>query len=206
MKVIDLEQHFETHLWIEALKNNAGYPRFDEEKGLGYWEESWIPNTKTGANEKLLDLGEGRLALMDKCGIDYAQLSLTSPGSESFDVETSKKIAEDANNQAAEAISKYPERFGAYMTLAPKDAEWSLKEIDRCLEMGLWGWHTHSTMETPIWMKSDSGQFFKSVKNWICQSISIRRQLQQRNLELLEFVWQLRHLVSVLIHNTAFCE
>lgn len=144
MKVIDLEQHFETPMWIEALKHNNGYPRFDDQKGLGYWEDSWIPNTKTGANEKLLDLGEGRLRLMDECGIDYAQLSLTSPGSESFPVEISKKIAEDANNKASEAIEKYPERFGAYMTLAPKDPEWSLKEIDRCLKMGLWGWHTHS--------------------------------------------------------------
>lgn len=144
MKVIDLEQHFETELWVEALKNNSEYPKFDAQKGLGYWEDSWIPNTKTGANEKLLDLGEGRLRLMDECGIDYAQLSLTSPGSESFPVEVSKKIAEDANNQAAKAIEQHPDRFGAYMTLAPKDPEWSLKEIDRCLKMGLWGWHTHS--------------------------------------------------------------
>jgi len=144
MKVIDLEQHFETPLWVEALKKNPGYRRFDEEKGLGYWEDSWIPNTKTGANEKLLDLGENRLRLMDECGIDYAQLSLTAPGSESFDVETSKAVSEDANNTAAAAIQKYPDRFGAFMTLAPKDPEWALKEIDRCLEMGLWGWHTHS--------------------------------------------------------------
>lgn len=144
MKVIDLEQHFETPMWIAALKNNRGYPRFDEQKGLGYWEDSWIPNTKTGANDKLLDLGAGRLKLIDGCGIDFAQLSLTSPGSESFDVETSKAVAKDANDTAARAMREHPDRFGAYMTLAPKDPEWSLGEIDRALDMGLWGWHTHS--------------------------------------------------------------
>lgn len=143
-KVIDLEMHFETPLWIESLKKNEGFPKFDPEKGLGYWEDSWIPNTKTGANEQLMDLGEGRIALMDKSGIDFAQLSLTSPGSESFDVETQKAIAEDANNVAKAAMDRYPDRLGAYMTLAPLDVEWSLKEIDRALEMGLWGWHTHS--------------------------------------------------------------
>ena len=145
MKVIDLEQHFGTKLWLETLKNNTGYPRYDEEKGLGFHENCWVPNKQgTNAYTKMLDLGEGRIRLLDDCGIDYAQLSLTAPGSEVFDTGTSKRIAEDANNAAAGAIERYPDRLGAYMTLAPGDVDWSLKEIDRCLEMGLWGWHTHS--------------------------------------------------------------
>ena len=35
MKVIDLEQHFETELWVEALKNNSEYPKFDTIYRLG---------------------------------------------------------------------------------------------------------------------------------------------------------------------------
>lgn len=143
-KIIDLENHFSTKLWVETMRTNKGFPRFDKEKGLGYWEDSWIPITGSGVNEQLADLGKGRIALMDKCGIDYAQLSLTSPGAEPFDAETSKKIAEDANNVAAAAIEKYPDRFGAFITLAPKDPEWSIKEIERASKMGLFGWHTHS--------------------------------------------------------------
>jgi len=144
MKVIDMENHFSTPLQIEVMKNNKGFPRFDEEKGLGYWEDSWIPITDSGASEQLFDIGEGRIALMDEVGIDYAHLSFTAPGAEPFDVETSKRLAKDANDKAAEAINKYPSRFGAFISLAPKDPEWSIKEIDRALEMGLWGWHTHS--------------------------------------------------------------
>ena len=142
--VVDLEMHFETQLLLDCLKKNEGYPKFDSEKGLGYWEDSWVPNAKTGIHEQLLDLGDSRVALMDKSGIDFAQLALASPGSGFFDVETQKAIATDANNTAKAAMDRYPDRFGAYMTLAQLDVEWSLKEIDRALEMGLWGWHTQS--------------------------------------------------------------
>lgn len=145
MKVIDIENHFVTHLWIETLKNNKNYPKFDDKKGLGYYDDSWMPVTDSGTSDKLLDLGEDRLKLMDKVGIDYAHLSLTAPGAESFDVETSKKVAKDANDTIAKAVKKYPDRIGGFITLAPKDPEWSVKEIERCVnELGLWGWHTHS--------------------------------------------------------------
>lgn len=104
MKVIDIENHFVTHLWIETLKNNKNYPKFDDKKGLGYYDDSWMPVTDSGTSDKLLDLGEDRLKLMDKVGIDYAHLSLTAPGAESFDVETSKKVAKDANDTIAKAV------------------------------------------------------------------------------------------------------
>lgn len=145
MKVIDLENHFSTELWMETLKTNKGYPKFDEQRGLGFWEDCWIPITSLDISRKLLDLGEGRIKELDRAGVDYAHLSLNSPGAESFDVESSKLVARDANEAAAKAVSKYPKRLGAFMTLAPKDVDWSVKEMDRCInELGLWGWQTHS--------------------------------------------------------------
>ena len=38
-----------------------------------------------GVRERLLDLGDGRIALMDVAGVDVAVLSLTSPGCEQLD-------------------------------------------------------------------------------------------------------------------------
>ena len=144
-KVIDLENHFSTPLWVETMKSNKGFPRFDKDKGLGYWEDSWIPITDSGVSEQLADLGEGRLRVMDQCGVDYAHLAFTAPGAEPFDAEISKRISADANNILAEAVAKYPDRFGGFITLAPKDPEWSIKELERCVkELGLYGWHTHS--------------------------------------------------------------
>ncbi len=92
MKKIDLENHFVTDVWLEALRTNKGYPRVDEKKGLGFAPEAWMPLGKEG---QLRDMGEGRLKLMDAAGVDYAVLSLTSPGSEQFEVEVCKKVAKE---------------------------------------------------------------------------------------------------------------
>jgi predicted TIM-barrel fold metal-dependent hydrolase len=143
MRKIDLENHFTTPLFQEALLNNKGYPRVDPAKGLGFAADAWLPLTKTGS--LLADMGEGRLKLMDEAGVDYAVLSLTSPAAEQFEVEVGKTVAEDANTILGALIKKYPDRIGGFASLAPKDVEWSVKELERCVkELGFVGWETHS--------------------------------------------------------------
>lgn len=142
MKTIDLENHFLTEIFADALRTNKGYPRVDPKKGLGFAPEAWMPMGKAG---ELRDMGEGRLGLMDAAGVDYAVMSLTSPGAEQFDVEVGKKVAQESNDILAEAMRKYPARFGGFASLAPKDAEWSAKELERCVkDLGFSGWNTHS--------------------------------------------------------------
>jgi len=143
MRKIDLENHFVTPLFQEALATNSGYPRTDPVKGLGFAADAWLPLSSTGA--KLADLGKERLGLMDAAGVDCAILSLTSPGAEQFEVQVGKKVAEDANNVLAAVMQKHPGRFGGLATLAPKDPKWSAKELERCVrDLGFCGWETHS--------------------------------------------------------------
>jgi predicted TIM-barrel fold metal-dependent hydrolase len=143
MRKIDLENHFTTPLFQEALLANKGYPRADPVKGLGFAADAWLPLTNTGA--KLADVGEERLKLMDAAGVDYAVLSLTSPAAEQFEVEVGKRVAEDANDMLGALIAKYPDRFGGFASLAPKDVEWSVNELERCVkQLGFRGWETHS--------------------------------------------------------------
>jgi len=142
VKTIDLENHFITDIWVEALRNNKGYPTLDEKKGLGFAPDAWMP---MAVEPKLRDLGEGRIKLMDAAGVDYAVLSVTSPGAEQFDVEVGKKVALESNDILAEVTKKYPDRFGGFASLAPKDPEWSAQELERCVkELGFSGWNTHS--------------------------------------------------------------
>ena len=143
MRKIDLENHFTTPLFQEALATNKGYPRVDPIKGLGFAADAWLPLTDTGP--KLADMGEQRLALMDAAGVDYAVLSLTSPAAEQFEVEVGKRVAEDANNVLGALMNKYPDRFGGLASLAPKDVKWSISELERCVKrLGFRGWETHS--------------------------------------------------------------
>jgi len=82
--------------------------------------------------ERLLDLGERRIADMDATGIDKAILALTSPGVQPFlDVEEAKGIAARANDHLAERCAAYPDRFYGMTAVAPQDPEWSAQEIRR---------------------------------------------------------------------------
>jgi len=144
LKTIDLENHFLTPAWQEALATNAGFPRVEPGgRGLGFAEDAWMPLTAT--ENKLADLADYRIGLMDEAGVDYAVMSLTSPGAEQFPLDVATKVARDANDYLAAAIEKHPDRFGGFASLAPKDPEWSAAELERCVkELGFKGWNTHS--------------------------------------------------------------
>jgi 2,3-dihydroxybenzoate decarboxylase len=82
--------------------------------------------------DRLLDLGERRIADMDATGIDVAILSLTAPGVQPlFDAEEAKAMVTRANDHLADACAKYPTRFVGMTSIAPQDPEWSAAEIKR---------------------------------------------------------------------------
>lgn len=91
--------------------------------------------------ERLLDLGERRIAEMDATGIDKAVLALTSPGVQPLlDVAEAKRIAERANDYLAERCAAYPDRFIGMTAVAPQDPLWSAAEIRRgATELGFKG-------------------------------------------------------------------
>ncbi|MCW1985808.1 UNVERIFIED_ORG: 2,3-dihydroxybenzoate decarboxylase [Sphingomonas sp. R1F5B] len=91
--------------------------------------------------ERLLDLGERRIADMDATGIDKAILALTSPGVQPLtNLDEAKAIATRANDRLASACEAYPDRFIGLGTVAPQDPEWSAREIHRgAKELGFKG-------------------------------------------------------------------
>jgi predicted TIM-barrel fold metal-dependent hydrolase len=146
IKKVDLENHFASEAWIDALLKNPGYPRLAEDPNTKYMLHA-APGVRLpyGLLDKLLDVGEGRIALLDKAGIDVAVLSLGAPGTEPFEPVLGTKVARETNDALAEAISKHPDRLQGYATLAPKDADSAAKELERAVkELGLKGWHTFS--------------------------------------------------------------
>lgn len=91
--------------------------------------------------ERLLDLGERRIADMDATGIDKAILAQTSPGVQPMlDLDEAKGIASRANDLLAAACATYPTRFFGMTAVAPQDPEWSAAEIRRgARELGFKG-------------------------------------------------------------------
>jgi uncharacterized protein len=145
MKVIDAENHFASESWLEALRSNSGYPKLvDEPGGMTklFWAAGiWVPYL----GERLSDLGDMRIKYMDEAGVDVAVLSLAASGTEPLEPAVGTEVARKTNDELAQAIDRHPDRFLGYATLAPKDAEGAIKELERAVkELGLKGWHTHS--------------------------------------------------------------
>ena len=149
MKRIDFEAHFYTRQYVDTLYRHKGYPRFgldEATKGRRLWYNSEVGQPFADfLLDALLDPGEGRLARMDKCGIDVQILSLSAPGVEQLDPAVGTVVARNANDVLYELIRKYPDRFMGYATLAPKDPPQAADELERCVkELGFKGWNTHS--------------------------------------------------------------
>ena len=127
MKLIAIEEHFLT----KAVKDewNKYSDKDDPTQKLNFGE---IEN-------RLEDIGNSRLQLMDETGIDVQVLSLTSPGLHNLGSE-SIHLAIQTNDYVAEIVKKNPDRFQGFATLpmfAPKEAA---RELERSVKnLGLKG-------------------------------------------------------------------
>lgn len=102
----------------------------------------------TALATRIQDIGAGRIADMDASGIAKQIVSLTAPGVQVFDADTAIGLARSYNDQLAEAIRRYPERFAGLAAIAPQNPAGAAKELDRAVKnLGLKGAivnsHTH---------------------------------------------------------------
>jgi len=83
--------------------------------------------------EMLQDLGDLRLAHMDEYGIDRQLLLLTAPGVQVVRKTEGTALAREANDLAADACRRHPDRFSACAAFDPRDVKGSVKEIERAM-------------------------------------------------------------------------
>jgi hypothetical protein len=117
MSTITLEEHFVTESFLRAT---GAYDRK-------------TPPQLAELQSKLLDIGLGRIADMDKSGIDLQVLSLAAMGFDALDADAASSLAHDVNDELAEAVRSHPERFGGFATLALKAPATAAAERERCV-------------------------------------------------------------------------
>ncbi len=109
---------------------------------VDYFESGKAPNddslkmagmfSKMPSLQRMLqDLGELRLAHMDEYGIDRQLLLLTAPGVQVVKPGEGTPLAREANDLAADACARHPDRFSAAAAFDPRDVAGSVKEIER---------------------------------------------------------------------------
>ncbi|WP_045877766.1 amidohydrolase family protein [Pseudofrankia sp. DC12] len=108
--LVDVHAHFVTDSYVTQA-SAAGHGRPD---GLPAWP-GWS--------------AEEHLELMDRCGIDTALLSLSSPGVHFGDDAAARELAREVNEFAAQVVEEHPGRFGLFATLPLPDVDGALSEI-----------------------------------------------------------------------------
>ncbi len=108
--------------------------------------------------ERMMDIGELRLAAMDRDGIDMQLLSLMSPGVQVYDAKQGGDLAQKVNEQLAKAVLAHPDRFAGLATIAPQDPISAAQELDRAVtKLGMKGLMINSHTK---------GQFLDEEKFW----------------------------------------
>jgi 5-carboxyvanillate decarboxylase len=108
--------------------------------------------------DRILDLGERRLADMDATGIDQQVVSITSPGVQIFDAPTASALASTFNDELATAVGRHPTRFAGLAAIAPQDPPRAAQELERAIKaLGLKG---------AIINSHTRGEFLDDAKFW----------------------------------------
>lgn len=128
MKIVALEEHFLTPAiraaWDASAVGTEGTANFD----------------RGDIQQRLEDLGDERIALMDESGVDVQVLSVTTPALHNFEAAESVELARSANDLLASTIRSRPDRFDGFATLPTPAPQHAANELDRAVtQLGLKG-------------------------------------------------------------------
>lgn len=120
---IALEEHFTLPETAEA-DSSLGYALFTPELRL-----------------QMQDMGSGRIAEMDRGGVELSILSLPGPGIQAIpNIAQAIATARRSNDYLAERIAKYPKRLKGFAALPLQDPQAAAQELTRCVkELGFCG-------------------------------------------------------------------
>jgi uncharacterized protein len=128
MKLIGIEEHF-----VTAEIRAAWAASSIGQEGTGGFDRGEI-------EQRLDDLGEHRLELMDEGGVEVQVLSVTTPALHNLEPEESMDLARRTNELLAATVAKFPTRFQGFATLPTAAPEEAARELERSVtRLGLVG-------------------------------------------------------------------
>ena len=80
---------------------------------------------------------QGAVDFLDRHGSAAAVLSLSVPGTHHGDDAKARSLARRCNEEAAEFVSTYPKRLGAFATLPIPDVEGACEGVMACVDDGV---------------------------------------------------------------------
>lgn len=129
MRLVAIEEHWTTRELTRALET------VPEERR----DPSLMLNEHGEVLERLLDVGETRVAAMEAQGVDLQVVSLAPPGTGPLDRADAPAMSRDLNDLAAAAVARNPARLRAMATLPLADPSACAAELERATRQGLVG-------------------------------------------------------------------
>lgn len=143
MKLIDFENHFYPPVVMQRLQQRDKPPVYLPDKDLIRWNDS-VEMPQGRLLPALLEMGGGRIAMMDELGIETAVISC-SPGAEQLGADVIADTCKAVNDCLFELTQKYGGRYLGSALLPVSDIDGACRELERCVrELGFVCWHTHS--------------------------------------------------------------
>jgi len=126
MTLIAIEEH-----WIlpELTSALTALPAHLRDDSLAF-------NQMGDHQQRLEDVGAGRIATMDAQGIDVSILALTPPGTHPLPAGEAVRLSRSANDAAAAAVDAYPARLRALSTLPMSSPRDVVGELERAADIG----------------------------------------------------------------------
>ncbi len=108
--------------------------------------------------DRLYDVGEERIRLMDEADIDIQVLSHGSPSTQELSAEDGPEIARGVNDRLFETIQLRPDRLAGFAVIPTAAPEAAADELERCVkDLGFKGAMIHGMTD---------GQFHDDRKFW----------------------------------------
>ncbi|HUB33382.1 MAG TPA: amidohydrolase family protein [Bryobacteraceae bacterium] len=122
MRLIALEEHYRSKQ-VDAEIGPAG----------DYYRSMNSAGEKVAQQRlaNLTDLGERRIADMDRAGIDLQVLSHTHPSPEILEPSRAEPLCRRVNDEVAEAVARFPGRFAGFAALPVADPTAAARELER---------------------------------------------------------------------------
>ena len=137
MTVIDVHTHMFTTKWLELLKKEGG--QYNIQTRPDGQQEVFRGNTPVVIPQKGHFDWELRIQHMDAAKIDVSVVSLTCPNVYWGGENVSVQAAREANDNVAEAQSRYPDRIRWFASLPWEYPQRAVEELERACAKGAVG-------------------------------------------------------------------
>jgi aminocarboxymuconate-semialdehyde decarboxylase len=162
MTVIDVHTHMFTTKWLELLKTNGG--QYNIKTRPDGQNEIFRGDTPVVIPQKGHFDWDLRIKHMDQAGIDVSVVSLTCPNVYWGGEEISVRAAREANDNVADAQSRFPDRIRWFASLPWEYPQRAVEELERSCAKGavgvmvlanVSGRSLTDPMFAPIWAEID---------------------------------------------------